>query len=82
MKYPLPKPSRAALAKLYYELIVTPGMDSTNLDSWAIVLHHLISTKAGAKPKLEPSDLELSWRDLWRVMEPEVWPSKSTLDPK
>jgi proteasome activator subunit 4 len=73
MRYPMPRPIRASLAKLYYELLVIPGAEPRLIRGWADTLARLIPNRTGSRRKLEISDLQLSWKSLWRVMEPEIW---------
>ena len=74
MRYPMPRAIRAGLAQLYFELIVTPGAEARYMKMWADTFLKLIPNRVGERRKLEPSDLELPWRDLWTVLLPEVWP--------
>ena len=55
---------RAGLAGLYFELIVTPGAEARYMKMWADTFVKLIPNRAGERRKLEPSDLQLPWRDL------------------
>lgn len=42
MKHAIPRETRAKLAKLLYELTVTPGMDTSLVEYWATVCVRLI----------------------------------------
>ncbi|KAF8328806.1 uncharacterized protein EI90DRAFT_3063646 [Cantharellus anzutake] len=78
MRYPMPRIVRAGLARFYFELIVTPGIEARYLKTWANTFHKLIPNAAGERRKLEPTDLQLPWRDLWTVIVPEVWHGPDT----
>lgn len=80
MRYPLPRATRVALAKIYYQLIVSPGSDPRMLGGWADMLGRLIPRKPGLRPKLSPNELELDWRSLWIVLKKRVWASASDSD--
>ena len=81
MRYPMPKPTRAKLARLYYELCLVPGLEPRVTRSWADMLSRLLSSKPDQRRKLEPTDLELSWRPLWRALQKELWPRERLHDP-
>lgn len=76
MKYPLPKPTRAKLVRLFYELCLLPGVDGRILRGWADMVSTLLALKPGSRRRLEIADLELPWQPLWRVMQKELWPKK------
>ena len=73
MKYPMPKATRAKLARLYYELCITPGIEARVVRSWTDMLNRLISTKTGVKRKLEAQDLLLPWEVLWEALKNHLW---------
>ncbi|KAF8971500.1 armadillo-type protein [Flammula alnicola] len=77
MRYPMAKTTRAKLVRLYYELCLVPGVEPRVLRSWADMLSRLLANKPGLKRKLEPTDLELPWQPLWRVLQKELWPKSS-----
>ncbi|KAF9474298.1 hypothetical protein BDN70DRAFT_884955 [Pholiota conissans] len=77
MRYPMQKTTRSKLVRLYYELCLLPGIEPRILRSWADMLSRLLSNKPGLKKKLEPADLQLPWRPLWRVLQRELWPKGS-----
>ncbi|GLB36441.1 putative protein with domain of unknown function (DUF3437) [Lyophyllum shimeji] len=81
MRYPMPKSTRARLARLYYELSLIPGVEPRVTRAWADMLSRLLASKPGSKRKLEPSDLQLPWQPLWRVLQKELWPMKRIQDP-
>ncbi|KAH7883839.1 hypothetical protein F5I97DRAFT_1969128 [Phlebopus sp. FC_14] len=74
MRYPMAISTRAKLVRFYYELCLLPGLDVRVVRSWADMLSRLLGKKA--KRKLEPKDLQLSWRPLWRVLYKELFPKK------
>jgi proteasome activator subunit 4 len=76
MRYPMRKPTRAKLVKLYYELCVLPGIEARVTRSWADMLTRLLDNKPGARRKLEAEDLQLDWRLVWRVLQKELWPKR------
>lgn len=81
LQYPLPKPMRVTLAKLYYELVLIPGMDPRIIRGWADMLVKLLANKGpGSKRKLHLSDLQLQWQSLWRVLLKELFPKKRGSD--
>ncbi|KAF7310620.1 hypothetical protein HMN09_00604800 [Mycena chlorophos] len=75
MRYPIAKPLRAKLARLYYELILLPGIDARTCRNWVHMFNRILANKPGARRKLEPSDLQLEWQPLWRMVKKELWPS-------
>lgn len=76
MRYPMPKTTRAKLARLYYELCLIPGLEPRVIRSWADMLSRLLSAKPDQRRKLEAKDLQLPWRPLWRVIMKELWPKR------
>ena len=81
LQYPLPKPMRATLVKLYYELVLIPGMEPRNIRGWADMLVKLLANKGpGSKRKLHLSDLQLQWQPLWNVLLKELFPKKRGSD--
>ena len=80
MRYPIPKTTRAKLARIYYELCLVPGLEPRIIRSWADMLSRLLSSKPEQRRKLEPSDLELPWRPLWRALQKELWPKRRLHD--
>ena len=72
---------RVSLVKLYYDLTLIPGMDARMVRGWADMLVKLLANKGpGNKRKLEPSDLQLEWRSLWKVLLKELFPKKRCAD--
>lgn len=81
LHYPIPTQTRANLVKLYYELILIPGMDPRCIRSWVDTMVKLLANKGpGFKRKLQPSDLQLQWRPLWCVLQKELFPKKRGAD--
>ncbi|TFK57500.1 ARM repeat-containing protein [Heliocybe sulcata] len=80
MRYPISKVLRAKIVRLYYELCLLPGIEPRVIRSWADMLSRLLSNKPGMRRKLEAWDLQLSWQDLWKVLQKELWPKKRILD--
>ncbi|KAG8925927.1 hypothetical protein FRC02_009341, partial [Tulasnella sp. 418] len=76
MKYPLARPMRAKLARLYYELVLVPALEPRYIHAFATGLDRLLSTKPGMKRRLELEELTLPWQPLWNAMKKEVWCSK------
>ena len=74
MRYPVPVRIRAKLARLYYELCILPGIEPRLIRSWADMFSRLLAGKSDARRKLEPEDLQLPWKPLWRVLQRELWP--------
>lgn len=73
MRYPVSKPLRAKLIHFYYELCLLPGIEPRITRSWADMLSRLLASKSDSRRKLEPQDLQLSWKPLWKVMQKELW---------
>ncbi|KAI0094551.1 ARM repeat-containing protein [Irpex rosettiformis] len=80
LRYPIPKPTRAKLARLYYELCILPGLEPRVIRSWADMLSRLLSNKPDQRRKLESNDLQLPWQPLWRVLKRELWPKRRVHD--
>lgn len=80
MRYPMPKSTRAKLVRLYYELALIPSIEVRTLRGWAEMLSRLLGNKPSVQRKLDPSDLELPWQPLWRVLQKELWPKKRIQD--
>ena len=68
----MPKEKRIALAKLYLELCVTPGMPTHILASCSDTLHSLIRSKS----KLTVDDMRLPWKDLYLILKKELFLSR------
>lgn len=78
MRYPIAKPTRAKLVRLYYELCLVPGIEPRIIRSWVDMFSRLLSNKPGVKRKLEAHELHLPWQPLWRVLQKELWPKKGS----
>ncbi|CAL1696390.1 unnamed protein product [Somion occarium] len=76
LRYPMSNAIRAKLVRLYYELCLVPGLEPRIVRSWADMISRLLCSKADQRRRLEPSDLQLPWEPLWRVMQKELWPKK------
>ena len=74
MRYPITRPMRARLVQFYYELVVSPGAEPCMIRNWADMITRLLASKPGMKRKLESTDMELSWKTLWRALQKELWP--------
>ncbi|CEP09555.1 hypothetical protein [Parasitella parasitica] len=70
MKHALPRETRANLAKLLFEMAIMPGMDYTLIDFWSNNCIRLIRHKK----RLDPEDLELEWRPLYKLIERTLFP--------
>ena len=81
MRYPVPVCIRAKLVRLYYELCILPGIEPRLVRSWADMLSRLLAGKSDVRRKLEPQDLQLPWKPLWRVLQKELWLKTRSQDP-
>ncbi|KAA1468528.1 hypothetical protein DENSPDRAFT_833844 [Dentipellis sp. KUC8613] len=81
MRYPISKPIRAKLVRLYYELCLLPGIEPRVVRSWADMIQRLLSSKSDVHRKLKPTDLQLPWKPLWRLLKKELWPKSKRRDP-
>jgi proteasome activator subunit 4 len=68
-KYPIPIEKRIKLARVYYELCVTPSMPSYLLATWASDLSALIRSKK----KLSIKDMRLPWKPVYRILKAELF---------
>lgn len=62
--------------RLFYELVLLPGIEPRLIRSWVDDLSRVLANKGDAPRKLEPEDLQLPWRPLWRALRKELWPKK------
>lgn len=76
LRYPIPVSTRARLARLFYELALLPGIEPRLIRSWIDDLSRLLANKGDVPRKVEPADLQLPWKPLWRVLQKELWPKK------
>ncbi|KAG0225196.1 hypothetical protein B0O80DRAFT_458867 [Mortierella sp. GBAus27b] len=65
LKYKLPKDTRIALAKVFWELTLAPGMDATMIELWCQYCARLIKKK----DLIGPKDLTLPWRPIYDLLE-------------
>ncbi|KAF7339947.1 hypothetical protein MVEN_01912400 [Mycena venus] len=75
MRYPISKAIRAKLVRLYYELILLPGIEARTVRNWIHMFNRVLANKPGVRRKLEPADLQLPWQPLWCIVRKELWPS-------
>jgi proteasome activator subunit 4 len=72
LKYPLPKEKRIKLARLYFDICVTPGMPlhivSTCSDTLAVLIR--------SKKKLSVEDLRLPWKPIFDILEKDLFLSR------
>ena len=61
---------------LFYELALLPGIEPRIIRSWVDDLSRILANKGDAPRKIEPEDLQLPWRPLWRALRKELWPKK------
>ena len=62
--------------RLFYELALLPGIEPRLIRSWVDDLSRILANKGDAPRKIQPEDLQLPWRPLWRVLQKELWPKK------
>ncbi|KAI5124439.1 hypothetical protein M0805_008323 [Coniferiporia weirii] len=72
LKYPMPKPKRIALVKLYYELAVMPGLPSNVL----AVVAEALSYFTRSKDKLSIADVRLPWKPIYKLLSKELFLSR------
>ncbi|KAF9193043.1 hypothetical protein BGZ51_004276 [Haplosporangium sp. Z 767] len=65
LKYTLPKETRVAFVKMFWELTVAPGMDATMVEVWAQYCRRLLKKK----DLIDRNDLTLPWRPLYELLE-------------
>ncbi|KAG0021330.1 hypothetical protein BGZ82_011351 [Podila clonocystis] len=70
LKYTLPKETRVGLAKVFFELTIAPGMDSTMVEIWSMYCRRLIKKKGLIGPK----DITLPWRPIYDILERTLFP--------
>ncbi|KAJ6501707.1 hypothetical protein C8R47DRAFT_1108448 [Mycena vitilis] len=75
MRYPISKHIRAKLVRLYYELILLPGVEARTCRNWIHMFNRVLANKPGSRRKLDTTDLQLPWQPLWRIVKKELWPS-------
>lgn len=62
--------------RLFYELSLLPGIEPRLIRSWVDDLSRILANKGDTPRKIEPENLQLPWRPLWRVLQKELWPKK------
>ncbi|BGP22448.1 Proteasome activator BLM10 [Rhodotorula toruloides] len=72
LKYPMKRDLRAKLAKMYFELSLLPGMDARLVDLAVNMAISLLEPKK----RIDISDLQLPWRQLYSVLEKELFPKQ------
>ncbi|EJD55475.1 hypothetical protein AURDEDRAFT_109790 [Auricularia subglabra TFB-10046 SS5] len=72
LKYPMPKEKRIRLARLYFELCVTPGLPTHILATCCEGL----SVLTRSKKKLSVKDLRLSWKPVYRILSKDLFLSR------
>ncbi|TKA75258.1 hypothetical protein B0A55_05754 [Friedmanniomyces simplex] len=74
LKFDLTRKQRISLVKLYYELALAPGLESTVAERFASMFMVLTKRKHYLRPG---KDLILDWRPLWKELKVFVLPSES-----
>ena len=72
----MPVSTRAKLVRLFYELALLPGVEPRLIRSWVDDLSRILANKGDAPRKIDPEDLQLPWKPLWRALRKELWPKK------
>ncbi|KAK2590785.1 Proteasome activator BLM10 [Conoideocrella luteorostrata] len=73
LKFEMTRELRAKLAKLYYSLVLTPGLDTNTSDRFL----RMVLTLTRKNHYLKPSeDLTFDWRPLWHEVKGIVLPSE------
>ncbi|KAB8336954.1 hypothetical protein FH972_021259 [Carpinus fangiana] len=72
LKFDLPRDDRIRLIRLYYDLALAPGMDSTASERFGSMFMNLTKRKHYLKPG---EDLTLDWRPLWKEIKTLVLPA-------
>lgn len=72
LKYPIPKLKRVALAKIYFDLCVTPGMPLHVVNTCLDTLGSLIRSKK----KVSVDDLRLPWKPLYHILSKDLFLSR------
>lgn len=74
LKFDMPHELRARLAKLYFYLALSPGLDTSAADRFSRMVVTLTRKKHFLKPQ---EDLILDWRPLWKEIKTIVLPSEA-----
>ncbi|TIC14990.1 hypothetical protein E3Q14_00482 [Wallemia mellicola] len=72
LKYPMLRERRVQLTRLYYQLLVSPGMDGRFINLFATRLMSLISSKK----RLSIKDIVLPWKPLYEILAKELFPKQ------
>jgi len=72
LKYPLGKEKRMKLARLYFDLCVTPGMPLHIVSTCSETLSVLIRSKN----KLTVEDMRLPWKPIFDILEQDLFLSR------
>ncbi|TIB08744.1 hypothetical protein E3P89_02948 [Wallemia ichthyophaga] len=72
LKYPMTRERRVQLTRLYYQLLVTPGMDGRFINLFANRLMSLISSKK----RISIKDIVLPWKPLYDILSTELFPKQ------
>lgn len=72
LKYPIPKPKRIALARVYFDLCVTPGMPLHVVNTCLDTLNSLLRSKK----KMSVDDLRLPWKPIYHVLSKDLFLSR------
>lgn len=78
LKYPILKPKRIALVKLYYEVATTPGMPANIIAVAADALSFLTRSK----DKLKIEDVRLPWKPIYKLLSKELFLSRRKFEIK
>jgi proteasome activator subunit 4 len=70
LKYPLPKADKQLLAQLYYQLLITDGLDMSLLDTFVTMACRLLKKEY----EFQPHDFEWNWRPLYRLIRRSLFP--------
>lgn len=72
LKYPVPKTKRIALAKVYFDICVTPGMPLHIVNTCLETLRSLLRSKK----KLSVNDLRFPWKPIYRILSEDLFLSR------
>ncbi|KAG8915862.1 hypothetical protein FRC00_010753 [Tulasnella sp. 408] len=72
LKYPIPKPKRIALAKVYFDICVTSGMPLHVVNTCLDTLNFLLRSKK----KLSVDDLRLPWKPIYHILSKDLFLSR------
>ncbi|PVF98837.1 hypothetical protein CPB86DRAFT_757643 [Serendipita vermifera] len=69
LKYPLPRPKRIALIKLFYQICVVPGMPTDTVSACMDTLAMLTRSKK----KISIDDLRLPWKPVYDILSRDLF---------